>query len=69
MPEKEIRELWKIWKSGDWKTVVDDLAERHPAIVATFLVQGTHDCKLTAQDCNILTNLLQDNNIQQLMRA
>lgn len=53
-------ELVEAWVNGNRKWVIGQLSQRHPAITALFLVEGTISGQLDRGDCNSITNQLMD---------
>ena len=48
-------------RTGNVDKVVDNLARRHPAIAAVFIVSAAQDGDLHLAECNTLANKLMDN--------
>jgi hypothetical protein len=53
-------ELLAMWKSGNKKGVIENLAVRHAAVAVTFIVQNAQDKELSLTDANIIANMLID---------
>jgi hypothetical protein len=53
-----ITTLFKWWNDGEKEKVIRNLSQRHAAITALMIVQGSHDHRLTVSDCNEISNRL-----------
>jgi len=59
----KLTELFQLWANSKQSTVIDILAEDHPALVALFIAQGIADKVLTRGDINTIANLLSDKRV------
>ena len=56
-----VTDLITAWVNGNRSWVISNLANRHPAITAFMIVEGSTSGELDRSDCNSITNLLMDN--------
>ena len=58
--DRKLSDLFDDWHNKNYVAVIQNLSRRHPAVTATFIVQGTLDGHLTRGDCNTITNMLDE---------